>query len=141
MKITAINRGGSIISFKSGYPTFQSAGHLTFDGNRTSVYENTNPFYRQMTTNKGDNISFTGSPFNRDNHDSVSFTGSPFNRDNHDSVSFKGVPPYRHYANEGKECPPEGCQPIKLQVKVPPNGGILLHRHVDMLGNVLDIKG
>ena len=141
MKITAINRGGSIISFKSGYPTFQSAGHLTFDGNRTSVYENTNPFYRQMTTNKGDNISFTGSPFNRNNYDSVSFTGSPFNRDNHDSVSFKGVPPYRHYANEGKECPPEGCQPIKLQIQTPPNGGILLHRHVDMLGNVLDIKG
>lgn len=126
MKITSINRGGSIISFKSGYPTFQSAGHLTFDGNRTPIHENTNPFYRQMTTNKGDNISFTGSPFNRDSHD---------------SVSFKGVPPYRHHANEGKECPPEGCQPIKPQVKVPPTGGILLHRHVDMLGNVLDIKG
>ena len=126
MKITSINRGGSIISFKSGYPTFQSAGHLTFDGNRTPIHENTNLFYRQMTTNKGDNIPFTGSPFNRDNHD---------------SVSFKGVPPYRHYANEGKECPPEGCQPIKLQDKVPPNGGILLYRHVDMLGNVLDIKG
>ena len=141
MKIHSINNQGGNISFRSGYPTFQSAGHLTFDGNRTSIRENTNPFYRQMATNKGDNISFTGSPFNRDNHDSVSFTGSPFNRDNHDSVAFKGVPPYRHHANEGKECPPEGCQPIKPQVKVPPNGGILLYRPVDMLGNALDIKG
>lgn len=126
MKIHSINNQGGNISFRSGYPTFQSAGHLTFEGNRTSICENTNPFYRQMATNKGDNIPFTGSPFNRGSHD---------------SVSFKGVPPYRHHANEGKECPPEGCQPIKPQVKVPPNGGILLHRHVDMLGNVLDIKG
>ena len=117
MKITAINRGGNI-SFRSGYPTF--------GGNRTSIRENTNPFYRQMTTNKGDNISFKGSPFNRDNHD---------------SVSFKGIPPYRHHADEGKECPPEGCQPIKPQIKVPPNGGILLYGHVATLGNVLDIKG
>ena len=125
MKVNSINQGGNI-SFRSGYPTFQSAGHLTFDGNRISIYENTNPFYRQMTTNKGDNITFTGSPFNRNNQD---------------SVSFKGMPPYRHHADEDKKCPQEGCQPIKPQAKVPPTGGTLLYRHVDMLGNVLDIKG
>ena len=110
MKITAINRGGSIISFKSGYPTFQSAGHLTFCGNKTPVHENTNPSDKQMSTKEGDKISF------------------------------KGMPPYRHHADDTK-CPPEGCQPIKPQVKVPLNGGIFLYRHVDMLGNVLDIKG
>lgn len=126
MKIHSINNRWNNIAFRSGYPTFQSAGHLTFCGNKTPVHENTNPSDKQMTTNKGDNISFTGSPFNRDSHD---------------SVSFKGMPPYRHHANEGKECPPEGCQPIKPQVKVPLNGGIFLYRHVDMLGNVLDIKG
>ena len=106
MKITSINNGGNI-SFKSGYPTFQSSGHLTYN---PAIYENTNPFYRQMTTNKGDNISF------------------------------KGTPPYRHHASE-KECPQEGCQPIKPQAKVPSDGGILIYRHVNMLGNVLDIKG
>ena len=57
-----------------------------------------------------------------------------------DKISFKGMPPYRHHADDTK-CPPEGCQPIKPQVKVPLNGGIFLYRHVDMLGNVLDIKG
>ena len=122
MKITAINRGGSIISFKSGYPTFQSAGHLTFAGNRTSIYENTNPFYRQKTTNKGGNVTFTGSPFNTNNHD---------------SVSFKGAPTYRHCADEDKE----GCQPIRPQSKMPPTGGVLLYNHADTSGNVLDIKG
>lgn len=125
MKITSINNGGNI-SFKSGYPTFQSSGHLTYNDGRASIYENTNPFYRQMTTNKGDNISFKGSPWNRGHND---------------TTSFKGMPPYRHHADEGKECPPEGCQPIKPQAKIPPEGGILIYRHVDMLGNVLDIKG
>lgn len=123
MKITSISGGN--ISFKSGYPTFQSAGHLTYDGNRASIYENTNPFYRQMTINKGDNISFKGSPWSTNYH----------------NTSFKGMPPYRHRADDGKECPPEGCQPIKPQTKVPSEGGILIYRHVDMLGNVLDIKG
>ena len=95
MKIHSINNQGGNISFRSGYPTFQSSGHLSYSDDKAPVH----------------------------------------------GISFKGMPPYRHHANEGKECPPEGCQPIKLQVKVPPNGGILLHRHVDMLGNVLDIKG
>ena len=125
MKIHSINNQWNNIAFRSGYPTFQSAGHLTFCGNKTPIHESTNPSDKQMTTNKGDNISFTGSPFNRDSHD---------------SVSFKGMPPYRHHADDTK-CPPEGCQPIKPQVKVPLNGGIFLYRHVDMLGNVLDIKG
>ena len=87
MKIHSINNQWNNIAFRSGYPTFQSAGHLTFCGNKTPIHENTNPSDRQMTTNKGDNISFTGSPFNRDSHD---------------SVSFKGMPPYRHHADEGK---------------------------------------
>lgn len=106
MKITSINQGGNI-SFKSGYPTFGASGHLS------------------MTTKHGDNISFTGSPWNRANHDTVSFQGRP----------------YPHHEDDGKQCPPEGCQPIKPQTKVPPEGGILIYRHVDMLGNVLDIKG
>lgn len=109
MKINSINNQGSNISFRSGYPTFQSAGHLSYANDKTSIYENTNPFYRQMYPKKGDNISF------------------------------KGMPPYRHHADDTK-CPPEGCQPIKPQIKVPPEDGILIHRHIDMLGNVLDIK-
>ena len=111
MKINSINNQWNNIAFRSGYPTFQSAGHLTFCSNKTPIHENTNPSDRQMSPKKGY------------------------------SISFKGMPPYRHHANEGKECPPEGCQPIKPQVKVPPNGGILLHRHVDMLGNAFYIKG
>lgn len=110
MKIHSINNQWNNIAFRSGYPTFQSAGHLTFCGNKTPIHENTNPSDRQMSPKKGD------------------------------SISFKGMPPYRHHADDTK-CPPEGCQPIKPQVKVPLNGGIFLYRHVDMLGNVLDIKG
>ena len=110
MKIHSINNQWNNIAFRSGYPTFQSAGHLSYSNDRAPVHENTNPFYRQMSTKEGDKISF------------------------------KGMPPYRHHADDTK-CPPEGCQPIKPQVKVPLNGGIFLYRHVDMLGNVLDIKG
>ena len=122
MKIHSINNQWNNIAFRSGYPTFQSAGHLTFCGNKTPIYENTNPSDRQMSTKEGDNISFTGSPFNRDNHD---------------SVSFKGAPIYRHCADEDKE----GCQPIRPQSKMPPTGGVLLYSCVDTSGNVLDIKG
>ena len=110
MKIHSINNQWNNIAFRSGYPTFQSAGHLTFCGNKTPIHENTNPSDRQMSTKEGDKISF------------------------------KGMPPYRHHADDTK-CPLEGCQPIKPQVRVPLNGGIFLYRHVDMLGNVLDIKG
>ena len=46
MRITNIQ---SPISFKSGYPTFQSSGHLSLKGHPyphyNPVYENTNPFY------------------------------------------------------------------------------------------------
>ena len=118
MKINPLNNQGSNITFKSGYPTFQSAGHLSYNNGRASIYENTNPFYRP---------SFKGSPFS--------------GRCNHDLATFKGMPPYKHHAEDDKKCPPDGCQPIKPQIKVPPEGGILIHRHVDMLGNVLDIKG
>jgi hypothetical protein len=58
MKITHIQNP---ISFKSGYPTFQSSGHLSFKGHPVPrynpVYENTNPFYRPypgiLPTGKG----------------------------------------------------------------------------------------
>ena len=110
MKIHSINNQWNNIAFRSGYPTFQSAGHLTFFVFLTPIHESTNTSDRQMSTKEGDKISF------------------------------KGMPPYRHHADDTK-CPPEGCQPIKPQVKVPLNGGIFLYRHVDMLGNVLDIKG
>ena len=121
MKITSITRGVKI-SFKSKHPVFKSAGHPTSDDNKTSTYESTNQFYRQKTTNKGGNITFTGSPFNTNNHD---------------SVSFKGASTYRHCADEDKE----GCQPIRPQSKMPPTGGVLLYNHADTSGNVLDIKG
>ena len=109
MKIHSINNQWNNIAFRSGYPTFQSAGHLTFCGNKTPVHESTNPSDRQMSTKKGD------------------------------SISFKGMPPYRHHADDTK-CPPEGCQPIKPQAKVPPKDGMLIYRHFDTLGNVLDIR-
>ena len=109
MKIHSINNQWNNIAFRSGYPTFQSAGHLTFCGNKTPIHENTNPSDRQMSTKEGDKISF------------------------------KGMPPYRHHADD-TNCPPEGCQPIKLQAKVPPKDGMLIYRHFDTLGNVLDIR-
>ena len=109
MKIHSINNQGGNISFRSGYPTFQSAGHLSYSDDKAPVHENTKPFYRQMSTKEGDKISF------------------------------RGVPPYRHHADDTK-CPLEGCQPIKPQAKVPPKGGMLIYRHFDTLGNVLDIK-
>ena len=109
MKIHSINNQGGNISFRSGYPTFQSAGHLSYSNDKAPVHENTNPFYGQMSPKKGD------------------------------SISFKGMPPYRHHADDTK-CPPEGCQPIKPQAKVPPKDGMLIYRHFDTLGNVLDIR-
>ena len=50
MKIHSINNQWNNIAFRSGYPTFQSAGHLTFCGNKTPIHENTNPSDRQMST-------------------------------------------------------------------------------------------
>lgn len=118
MKIQPTTSGGNI-SFKSGYPTFGSSGHLSYN---PSVYENTNPFYKpryNMTTNKGDqNISFKGSPWNRNN------------------MTFKGHTPIHHI--------PTGCElgsrKHHEEKKVPQDGGILVYRHIDMLGNVIDIK-
>lgn len=109
MKIHSINNQGGNISFRSGYPTFQSAGHLSYSNDKAPVHENTTPFYGQISTKEGNKISF------------------------------RGVPPYRHHVDDTK-CPLEGCQPIKPQAKVPPKGGMLIYRHSDTLGNVLDIK-
>ena len=63
MRITNIQ---SPISFKSGYPTFQSSGHLTFKGHPfphyNPVYENTNPFYREFEYPGYPGVLPTGQP-------------------------------------------------------------------------------
>jgi len=63
MNITSINKGGNI-SFKSGYPTFGTGGHLSYDP-KNSIYDNTNPFYKLPSPPAPDSISqiiFRGCP-------------------------------------------------------------------------------